>query len=187
MPVVIAQIIDSTPPKKEGESNRGRIKDANGILYQVTKSIAGKVGIDLKARTGCGNTYSIEYKDDTFTTPEGVEQKFRVVQSIVPALAGQQAITPQAIAAQSNAAAQAAQSPYPPAAPYNATKDEDIATLAIAKPQLEKINPGDRATGLHILKQSAMMWRDFKKWQKLGPQTVAEDMDDNLPPGWEKQ
>jgi hypothetical protein len=172
MPVVIAQVTGAEGPK--AGKKRGRIKDANGMLYQITPELARNVAL--------GSTYSIEYTDEEFK-----DLKYRVVQSIIPAMAGQQAITPQAIAAQSNAAAQAAQSPYLPPAPYNATKDEDIATLAIAKPQLEKINPGDRVTGLHILKQSAMMWRDFKKWQKLGPQTVAEDMDDGLPPGWEKQ
>ena len=139
---------------------RGRIKGIDGMLFQADPSF-----LDT---TIVGGAYQVTYKDDEF---KGA--KFRVVEDMLPA-------------------ATQAQSPTTPsprygtttqyvAAPAPSTKDEDIATLAIAKPQLDKINPGDIEMGFHVLKSSAMMWRKFKSWQKLGPQTAKEEMNDEIP------
>ena len=187
MPVVIANIVGAEGPKSG--KKRGRIKDTNGILYQITPELARTMGVKFRSSDGVwilpesNPPYSVEYTDEVFMSGTN-ELKYKVVQSIVPAMPGQ--TVPTAPPSMPNKPPITPPQTYVPA-PQPNIKDEDIATLAIAKPQLEKINPGDRVTALHILRESALAWRDFKKWQKLGPQTVAEDMDDGLPPEWEKQ
>lgn len=158
MPVATVTVAGKAAP--ELGKKRGRIKGIDGMLFQADPSLLDAISV--------GATYQITYKDDEFNG-----NKFRVVEGAMPATPGM-AMQPAAQAPQAGRPMSSQQS-------MPTTKDEDIATLAIAKEQLNKINPGDVEMGFHVLKSSAMMWRKFKSWQKLGPQTVKEDMEDDIP------
>lgn len=138
----------------EKGKKRGRVKDASGMIFQADPSILASMVV--------GSRYDIEYSDEEFK-----DFKYRVISEVNEV--GKDSMT-------SVVPAKPAAPPRRPDPPvYSSTKDEDISVLAILKSQ--QIKGGDREAIFHCLKQSALAWRDFKKWQK----TLASDMDDEIP------
>jgi hypothetical protein len=138
---------------------RGRVKDKDGVVYQISPVLMAMMKME--------STYEITFTDETFTPPGSTDTlKYRVIESLTPAIGGASAPPPQQAAPRYN----------PPGNMGSDDKDESIATLAIIKCQ--QLPVGDRAGILHALKASALAWRDFKKWQK----SVSSDMDgDEVP------
>lgn len=138
------------------------IKGVDGTMFGANADLANAVV--------AGQTYGVTYKEDHWNG-----KTYFVVEGII----GQQ---PQSSIPQGapplQQTQQQTQQQYQP---QPTTKDEDIATLAIAKEQLRNIKAGDVEEGFHVLKASAMMWRKFKSWQKLGPQTTKEEFNDEIP------
>jgi hypothetical protein len=162
MPTVNITVAGMEKPKPGKE--RGRIKDKDGVIYQIKPVLMAMMNMD--------SAYEITYEDQTYTPPGSSDiLKFRVINSLTPAIGGASA---------------------PPAAPraYNPTlstgthnddkerqlKDERIAALAILKTKTGEI--GDMEGSFSNLKLSALAWRKFLKWQK----SVSSDMDgDEVP------
>src|SRR5512146_1638334 len=140
MPTATVLVQGKSEPERG--KKRGRIKSDSGMVFQADPIFLKQVNV--------GSTYEFDYRDDSFARDDGEVIKFRVIEKI---RGGELNVPPPAPMTSARPAA----SQYVPT-----TKDEDIATLAIAKEQLSKINPGDIEMGLHVLKSSAMMWRKFK-------------------------
>lgn len=160
MPTVNITVSGIEGPKP-GKS-RGRVKDKDGRIFQISPV--------LLAMMKMNSTYEITYTDESFIPPGSNEElKYRVIESLIPAIGGVTGLPPDP-----RAAAPRQYTP-PPASTASDDKDESIATLAIIKCQ--QLPVGDRAGIFHALKASALAWRDFKKWQK----SAGSEMDDEVP------
>jgi hypothetical protein len=156
MPTMTIEVQGVEQPKPN--RTRGRIKDTSGMVFQAKPVILKSVSM--------GSKYEVEYKDEEWTPEDGgVTQKYRVIYEVKPV--GSDSLT--------SVVPAAPQRRDMPPLPLGDTKTEDISALAIIKSM--QIDPEASAV-FSALKEAALGWRRFKKWQ----QSVASDMNDDKIP-----